>query len=262
MPYIDSTDSRIHYTIDGEGPVHVVFLHGFLGSLQIWDRYIEDLGNDYTLIRVDLPGHGESDCLDEIHSMELMAEQVQLVMDQANVNSAHFVGHSMGGYVSMALASIYSGSVDSITLFNSTALDDNEQKKKDRIRTIRVFELSPELFVNEAINNLFAAPSLVKYPDEVEQLKQIALKTGLAGAAPSLRGMAQRKDMRDLLKNSGKPVLFLSGRYDNVIPIDLSVTQAKEVNAQMAVLENSGHMGFMEEYELTLKALKDFWTTI
>jgi len=262
MPYIKQKEGDIHYEISGSGPIHVVFLHGFLGNLSVWDRYLTDLDSRYTILRVDLAGHGKSNCLSETHTMELMAEQVIKVMDLEELPKAHFVGHSMGGYVSIAAAQKNSDRVESITLFNSTTAEDSPQKKVDRIRTIRVLELSHELFVSEAINNLFAPKNLIKYPEEVATLKQMGLATGLAGGAPALRGMALRTDQSEELKKLEIPLLFIAGAHDNVIPIESVKSQVIDLDAELLELENAGHMAFVEEYEATLIALQNFWKSI
>ena len=259
MPFINFDSGKINYTCDGTGSKKVVFLHGFLGNLSIWDQYVNDLGSDYTILRVDLPGHGKTSTFREIHSMEFMAKCVLAVMNECSIESAHFVGHSMGGYVSMAAARLADEKVQTLTLFNSTATEDSEQKKKDRIRTIRVFDLSPELFVSEAINNLFAPKNLLEHSIEVAELKRIGLETGLEGAAPALRGMAEREDMREFLKNSERPTLYIAGKFDNIIPIESAKSQAVQTSSRLVELECSGHMGFVEEYQLTLKTLVDFW---
>lgn len=259
MPYINQEEGNAHYQISGSGPINIVFLHGFLGNLTVWDRYVEDLDSSYTILRIDLAGHGNSSCLAETHTMELMAEQVYKVMEETCLTKAHFVGHSMGGYVSIAAAVMSPDRVETITLFNSTAAEDSPQKKIDRIRTIRVLELSHELFVSEAINNLFAPDNLVKFQKEVSALKLMGLATGLEGGAPALRGMALRIDQSADLKAMKIPMLFIAGVFDNIIPIDSVRVQAKQLNAQLLVLEKSGHMGFVEEYSTTLIALEEFW---
>ncbi len=262
MPYSNFRSGQIHFSVSGNGSIPVVFLHGFLGDMSVWERYLADLGPAYKILRIDLPGHGGSSTFDETHPMELMADSVITAMQDADFGSAHFVGHSMGGYVSMALTTKYPDAVCSITLFHSTALEDGEQKKKDRIRTIRLFEMSPELFVSEAINNLFAPHNLTKYPEEISRLKQIGLKTGLTGAAPALRGMALRPDMRNLLGKREIPTLFIAGKYDNIIPLDSVMDQAGELGAELLLLEHSGHMGFIEEYDRTLAGLVSFWNSL
>lgn len=259
MPFIKYQNKKVHFRLEGSGSKNIIFLHGFLGDLSIWDRYISDLQDDFKILRIDLAGHGLSDNLGETHTMELLSKPVTQVMSHVGMSSAHFVGHSMGGYVAMSIAENSNERMESLCLFNSTAAEDSEQKKKDRIRTIRLINLSPELFVQEAINNLFTKANLKKYPSEVKVLQEKGLKMALIGAAPALRGMAERKTMVSLLQKSNFPVLFLSGRHDNIIPIESIIEQVSETRSSLTILEETNHMGFIEEYEYTLEQLQRFW---
>lgn len=260
MPYIKYQDKNIYYEDHGSGNRAVVFLHGFLGNLHIWDRYTKDLA-ECRIITIDLPGHGKSDVLSDIHLMSDMAAAVDQVCQSIGVSNADFVGHSMGGYVGIALIECKPKLVRSLTLFNSTAAEDNAQKKKDRIRTIRVFEMAPELFVSEAINNLFKTENLSRFSDEVKELKKMGLSCGIEGAAPALRGMAERTEGVTLLSESRIPVLYISGISDNIIPIESVKEQVKTIGATIEVMSNSGHMSFIEEYEKTLNTLIKFWSS-
>jgi len=259
MPLIEHKDKQVHYLLAGTGPKKVVLLHGFLGDLSIWDRYTSDLDERYTVLRIDLAGHGLSDNISEVHTMEVMAEPVITVMNFIGMRSAHFVGHSMGGYVAMAIAEMEKSLVLSLCLLNSTPVEDSELKKRDRIRTIRLIDLSPELFVNEAINNLFTVENLEQYSEDVQKLKELGLKSALKGAAPALRGMAKRQDMCSFLRRNEFPVLFLSGKHDNIIPIQSVIEKADATGSQIEILEKTNHMGFIEEYDLTLGLLQSFW---
>jgi len=169
MPFIEFRGKQVHYLFAGSGPKKVVLLHGFLGDSSIWGRYASDLDERYTILRIDLAGHGLSDNISEVHTMEVIAEPVIAVMNFVGMRSAHFVGHSMGGYVAMAIAEKEKSLVLSLCLLNSTPVEDSELKKRDRIRTIRLIDLSPELFVSEAINNLFTVENLAKYAVDVQK---------------------------------------------------------------------------------------------
>jgi len=68
-------DQKIFFRITGAEKT-VVLLHGFLESLEIWDYFVSELSAEFRIISIDLPGHGGSGQLGDVHSMELMAETV------------------------------------------------------------------------------------------------------------------------------------------------------------------------------------------
>ncbi|MGA9212059.1 alpha/beta fold hydrolase, partial [Kaistella sp.] len=94
----------LNYEISGSGKETLVLLHGFMENLTIWDDMDTYLSEKFSLIKIDLPGHGLSKIYNEIHTMELVADEVKKVTDKLNLDQFHLLGHSMGGYVSLAFA--------------------------------------------------------------------------------------------------------------------------------------------------------------
>ena len=98
----------IHYKVEGKLHQHtIVLLHGFTESLDIWDDFSAELSVDFKVICIDLPGHGNSGCIGDAHTMELMADVVKTIIDKEKVNECVIIGHSMGGYVALAFAEKY-----------------------------------------------------------------------------------------------------------------------------------------------------------
>src|SRR5690606_4982303 len=116
----------------------LVLLHGFLESSKIWEPFIPGLSVKRQVICIDLPGHGRSGLLGEVHSMELMADVVKAVLDHLEINSATLLGHSMGGYVSLAFCEKFPNSAAGVVLMNSTPQEDSAEKKLNRDRSVSV----------------------------------------------------------------------------------------------------------------------------
>ncbi|MGZ5263996.1 MAG: alpha/beta fold hydrolase, partial [Kaistella sp.] len=87
----------LNYEISGKGKENLVLLHGFMENLMIWEEMENHLSKDFTLIKIDLPGHGLSKIYSEIHTMEFMAEEVQKLTNHLKIKNFHLLGHSMGG---------------------------------------------------------------------------------------------------------------------------------------------------------------------
>ncbi len=101
--FIDFEDKRIAYKDDGTGNA-IVLLHGFTESMEIWNGFIPVLKEEFRVITIDLPGHGHSELLNGICTMDRMADAVKNVLDNLNAGKVILIGHSMGGYVSLAFA--------------------------------------------------------------------------------------------------------------------------------------------------------------
>src|ERR1017187_3528828 len=91
--------SKIHYATTGEGMNTIVFVHCWAGNLGFWREQAPALANKARLVLIDLPGHGQSSGPHIGHSMYYFASAILSVMQDAQVDKATFIGHSMGGPV-------------------------------------------------------------------------------------------------------------------------------------------------------------------
>jgi len=102
MPFADNDGIRIHYEVEGEGPP-LVLCHGLFGSLEQWRvwGYVEALKDNYQLILIDSRGHGASDKPHDpkAYRTETMVADVVSVLNDLDVEKAHFLGYSMGGQI-------------------------------------------------------------------------------------------------------------------------------------------------------------------
>lgn len=248
----------INFECRGQGRV-VVLLHGFLGALQIWNHFSEELAKNYRVIAVDLPGHGQSEVLEEVHTMELMAESVKAVLDELSITECVIIGHSMGGYVALAFAKFSPEMVKGIGLFHSQASADTEEVKENRRRTVNIVKMNRGGFISQFIPDLFAEASVSLFQGEIEQLKNMALKTSAEGIIAAIEGMKQRTGKLDLLMKSKIPFLFIAGKKDTRIPVQNIMAQAMLPElSEVLILANVGHMGFVEAKAQTLNMIKGF----
>ncbi|MFZ9658097.1 MAG: alpha/beta fold hydrolase, partial [Crocinitomicaceae bacterium] len=111
-------------------------------------------------IRIDLPGHGNSALPDQVPSIAGMAQAVFEVLDSLAIQSFSVVGHSMGAYVGLEL-SMHPG-FQQLILLNSNCWSDSEQKKQDRLRVAQIVYKAKDIFIREAIPNLFQSPESSK----------------------------------------------------------------------------------------------------
>ncbi|MGZ3865677.1 MAG: alpha/beta fold hydrolase [Bacteroidia bacterium] len=257
--YVNFKEGKIAYTVSGKGRA-VVLLHGFLGSKEIWEQTRVALAKQYKVICIDLPGHGQSDCYGYVHGMELMAKSVKAVMDKLHFKKYVLVGHSMGGYAGLAFAEIFPDHVKGICLFHSTSYADSEQKKLDRDKAIKAVKNNPQIYIRATISNLFVEKNIKYLKREINFATQIAAKTQRQGIVDALEGMKDRKARDIILRFADYPVQFIVGRYDNILPIDKLLEQTEFCKHPYAlILEESGHMGFLEQTDACVKGLKRFF---
>jgi pimeloyl-ACP methyl ester carboxylesterase len=256
---VEYRDAVIRYSDQGTGDP-VVLLHGYLESIEIWEGFADELASGYRVICVDLPGHGKSGVYSAVETMAIMADAVKHVLDFLGIGRTVIIGHSMGGYAVLAFEDIYPEVTVGFGLFHSHGLADTEDKKANRDREISLVKLGRKnQFISVNISNAFAADNLVRLADKVEWARQIALATPDKGIIHALEGMKARPDRRDVLKNSTDPLLVIAGKKDNYIPYDVYEQHFKLApDTDVVILENSGHMGFVEEKEKSIEGVRKF----
>ena len=251
-------NAPVRFSDKGKGRV-IVLLHGFLESLEIFDEFSDALSKNFRVVSIDLLGHGKSDCIGYVHSMELMAESVKAVMEHLNLRKYVIVGHSMGGYVALAFAELYPDNLKGLCLFHSTAWGDTPEKKRERTRTINAVKKEHSKFVRSLVNKLYAPGNRTKLEKEIKKHIGIAKKISKRSIIASLEGMKERVNRELLLRFAPFPVLFIVGKKDSVIPWETMMPQAESPQrSRLLLLENSGHMGFFEAKKETLKELGRF----
>lgn len=250
---------KVNYQCIGEGNT-IVLLHGYLESLAVWGDFKNELAKGFKVLAVDLPGFGKSDEQKMVTYMDGMADAVNSVLEAENTAKCFMIGHSMGGYATLAFAEKYSDKLNGFCLFHSSPYSDNEEKREHRRREIGLIDMGKkELIINFNIPQTFAADNLEKFADDVERIKKIAIATKDDGIKNALKGMMQRPDRHFILHEFDKPMLLIAGTKDNYIPLDVAKSVAENApKLQLEVLEHSGHMGFLEEMDKSLSIIKDF----
>jgi pimeloyl-ACP methyl ester carboxylesterase len=252
-------DADLFYRDEGKGNP-IVLLHGYLESSEIWGGFKKELSKHNRLISLDLPGHGRSSPVCENQTIEIMADSVKAVLEHLDIGRAIIIGHSMGGYVTLAFAEIFPERTSAFCLFHSHALADSDEKKMNREREIDLVRSGRKsLIINTNIPRTFANENVIKLASEIERAKGIALKMKDEGIICALNGMKSRPDRQRVLKESSVPVMIIAGRKDNNIPFEVyeqHFTLAKQT--EILILENSGHMGFIEEMENSLIGIRRF----
>lgn len=237
----------LHYNISGNGEKKLVLLHGFMEDNTIWTDMEKHLSEEFTLIKIDLPGHGKSAVTLTLHSMDFMAEKVKEVTSHLALGKFHLLGHSMGGYTSLAYAEKHPEDLLSLTLFFSTTLADDEEKKKVRQRSIAVIDENYETFVKTSIPNLFSNNEKDILEGKIELAKAIALATDREGVKAAQLGMAERPDRTHLLETLDAKILVVAGRYDNAVKTENLLKALPEKTHLKTYVLDCGHNGHWEK---------------
>ncbi|WP_409288889.1 alpha/beta fold hydrolase [Peribacillus sp. SCS-37] len=241
-----------------EGGEVLLFLHGFCGSAEYFKELIPYLNEEYSVITVNLRGHGGSPSAKEAFEIDDMARDLFNFISEQGLESVYMLGHSLGGYVTLAFAELFPSRLKGFSLIHSTAFPDSEEAKEVRLEGINIIEEKGiEPFIDRLVPNLFSRDSLTKLKEKVEDVKEIGYKTSPEGAKGALRAMYGRPDRNRVLRETQKPVLLVAGERDKVIPQE-KVFSAEGRHIKTAVLPGAGHMGMIEAPEELAQNIKEW----
>jgi pimeloyl-ACP methyl ester carboxylesterase len=247
----------VNYSDIGKGTV-VVLLHGFLENSTMWDEFVPELSKKYRVVTIDLLGHGQTQALNYVQTMEDNADMVLSVLNELRIRKAILAGHSMGGYVALAFADLFPNIVKGIALVNSTSKADSLERKTNRDRAIVAVKQNHTNFVRMSVANLFSEDNRERLATEIEAVKHEALKTPLQGIVASLEGMKIRKDREMILQQGKIPVLLILGKKDPVLNYEENIAQEKHASVELVTF-GDGHMSPIENRDELLAALQAFF---
>lgn len=252
--------TALHVCDSEQGERCIVLLHGYLESLLVWDDFVPLLYKQLRVVTLDLPGHGISVVTGECHTMEFLADTVAEGLKALGIGRCTLVGHSMGGYVALAFCERHPDMLDGLVLLSSTPNPDTEEKAENRRREIALVQAGKkEMLARVAPAAGFAEENRTRMADAIEDLTEQVFVTEEEGIVALLNGMIARKDQNEMLRQTKVPVLFILGRKDNYIPVEVAEKMVVDhPEARVVWLEHSGHMGFLEEPEATARALINF----
>lgn len=254
MTIIDGAQLAYHDRGTGKP---VLLLHGFMESSEIWDDYATVLSKTSRVITPDLPGHGKSGMAGPIHRMDEMALLIYRLLQQLKALPCTLIGHSMGGYVALELASHHPDAIESLCLFHSHAVEDSAEAIENRNRTIRLVQQDRKGFITRFIPDLFAPENRQKFAAEIQIMQQRASSMTGDSIVAALEGMKIRNNHYDTLRKIDVPVCFIVGQKD--ARMDLAKIQEQVLlpaNCTALFLRECGHMGYLENREECLKAVE------
>jgi pimeloyl-ACP methyl ester carboxylesterase len=257
--YVHFKGKKIFYSDEGNG-TPLILVHGYLETAEVWESFAHKLAEKYRVVSIDLPGHGDSDIYEATHSMELLATAVNALLDAIGIQRFFFIGHSLGGYVSLAYLELFPEKLIGYCLFHSHPFADSIEIIQKREREILIVNSGRKfLLYPDNVKRMYANINLEKFSASLDRSKRIASGISAEGIVAVLKGMMARPSRLDLMRKGVVPCLWILGTMDNYVPFEEVRNKVDlPVNAELIVLKNSGHLGFIEEEERALTAITDF----
>lgn len=253
-------DKNIFYNKQGKGEKNVVLVHGYPENSTMFDLQTEFLKQYFTVLLPDLPGAGQSEYNEELKTIEDFAEAVHAVIQNENIDKCYLLGHSMGGYITLAFAEKYPDKLYGFGLIHSHASADDEAKKENRRKTIEsVQKYGSRPFVETMVPGLFTKENQTKLKNEINALVENFKEIEEKAVVRFTEIMIDRKDTTHVLKQSKVPVLFILGEEDTSAKLEAVLPQTYLADeTYIKILSDVAHMGMLEDPENVNETIVDF----
>lgn len=245
----------INFKSKGEG-FPIILIHGFCESAEIWDSFSSKISKGFKTIALDLPGFGSSKLQKPNISIHEVAQSLNEWVVENGFTDSLLIGHSLGGYVSLAMISqnpkLYAG----LGLFHSTAMPDTADKKINRGKVIEFVKTNGVTkFIDSFIPGLFYS----KDHKSIPFAHKIGSNTAESTFVAYMEAMRDRPSFEEVLTLSDVPILIIAGQNDSVIDV-ISLKEQSKLNDSIRFysLQNVGHMGFFEAENEAAEVVNDF----
>lgn len=245
----------VFYTDQGKG-FPVVLIHGFCETHEVWNAFSNRLAKDFRVISVDLPGFGNSKSLPDNFSIADAASKIIQLLAHLNINACIPVGHSLGGYVTLAMVHEQSTLFSGFGLFHSTAYADSAERKSSRDKVIEfVSKNGVHAFIETFIPPLFHN----KFNPHIPAAVKMALQTKQETLIGYARAMRDRPDLTSVIQKFNNPIIFIAGEKDTVISVESLQKQAKLASKpHLYIIHDVAHMGMFEKETETVNLVREF----
>lgn len=249
----------VQYRKSGSGPA-LMLLHGFPEDGSLWNQVVPALSGSFRVIVPDMPGAGGSALPAGNPSLDVIAPSLEVILNKEQINEVVLVGHSMGGYVSLAFAEKYRPWLKGLSMVHSTAFADSEEKKQARVKSVELIRKGgKEPFVKGMIPNLFATAFREAHPEVIQRQVERGLKLSEESMAYFYNAMINRPERTNILRDAGFPVQWIVGKEDQLIATESALQQSSLASVNFVSLyENCGHMSMLEQPERLANDLRDF----
>jgi pimeloyl-ACP methyl ester carboxylesterase len=239
----------------------LVLLHGLCESLEFWQEVVTALQDKMPIICIDLPGFGKSPLTENIVSVAAIADELNQVLEFCGVEKCVMIGHSLGGYVSLAFAEKYANKLQGVGLCNSTAFADTEEKKDRRNKLIESIQQNgTRPFISTFFQGLFNPANVAMYETQIQALQEQAQSIAPETLICITAILRDRPNYIPVIQSLTMPVLFIVGKQDMVLPLEQHEKMFLYTQNMVLRLQDTvGHLSVLEAPQDTILTINRFW---
>jgi len=240
---------------------NVVLIHGFGANKENWVRFATHLTENYHVVAMDLPGHGQSSKkLDLRYDIDDQVGYVHEILQELKLQTFHLAGNSMGGAISSLYAATYPEEVLSLWLFNPGGVYKYESEFNRLLKDGK----NPLIINNTDDFDGLMDFAMEKKPFIIWPITSVLAEKALKNKAinnkifDDIHG-DHHYVFQDELKKIKAPALILWGRKDRILDVgNASVFEAMIPGSRKVIFEDIGHLPMLEIPEKSAGICKDF----
>lgn len=237
---------HINYAIEGEGP-WVVMSHSLACAIPMWNEQAEALKRKYKVLRFDTRGHGTSDAPAGAYTQKMLADDLHGLLTALHIDSAHFVGLSMGGMIGMTYALEYPGAFKSLVLCDTSSRIPPEAQPvwAERIKTATTQGMEP--LVEPTLKRWFTEPFLARRGQVVERVADLIRHTSAQGYAGCCHAIS-KLNVTERLGAIKCPVQIIVGEKDVGTPVAMSQAIHQAIpGSELVIIPDASHLSNLEQ---------------
>lgn len=256
MPYETINDIEIYYEIHGpsEAPP-IIFIEGWGYSLWMWFRQIPFLKEKYRCIVFDNRGVGKSSKPNYPYTMEMFANDAVSLMDALDIQTAHILGISMGGFIAQQIAISYPDKVRSLILVSTSFGGPNTIPSSNRTQAMMFATPTETLSKEQATKMRYSVVFSEQFQrenksliDQIQSWREQVPQSLIARGHQASAAIAFNAENE--VKKIKVPTLILHGISDLVVPPENAEDLAQHIpTSRLILIEGGPHLSFIEYYE-------------
>lgn len=260
--------ATVHYRDQGQrnGPV-IVLVHGSNASLHTWEPWVEQIGDQFRMVSLDMPGHGLTGQVPSgDYSQEAMAQFLNEFTTVMHIERFALAGNSMGGGVAARFALHFPERLTHLILLDAAGMPSKLQRdpglgfmiaRTPGLRNIMLY-VSPRGIFEEGLKKAFFNQALVT-PQMVDRYWELNRKEG--NRAASLKRFQTPMDtfIQDNVSKITTPTLILWGDHDTLVPPDAGQAYNAAIKgSKLVIFRNCGHLPMEELPDLSARVVREF----
>jgi sigma-B regulation protein RsbQ len=262
LPELYNLGSRIDYDMSGDGDTTLLFVHGWCINKSYWESQMNYFKDKYTVVAMDLPGHGESDKNRTDWSVQNFSKDVMFLVRVLSLKNVVLIGHSMGGNIilepSITMPDVVIGFVG-VDNFKDLAVEYTDDQKMEMDAFMNHVRQDYEGTISGFASNMLFAVSTSK------SIQRRVLKDILETSPDISLGILESLEDAHAMEGAQMRVMKLKVHLINSDGFPTDETQLEKYCArsyQLHSIGNSGHYPMLEDPDRFNEILENILKTL